>query len=163
MNGTTIKASQLLFLSLALLVAETKSAVDSRSLVEEGQSAFQSGSYGAAATSLEQALKSLRKQGNIKAEVLAKSVIVLGTVTGNITASDKVEIRDGGSVDGDIISPRVAISEGARFRGSVDMQKKAAKPTQQSSASAQPKAAQPPPHSVGQQRDNPIAATAAAH
>ena len=101
--------------------------------------------------------------GNIKAEVLAKSVIVLGTVTGNITASDKVEIRDGGSVDGDIISPRVAISEGARFRGSVDMQKKAAKPIQQSSASAQPKAAQQPPHSVGQQPDNPIAATAAAH
>ena len=64
--------------------------------------------------------------GRIKAQVFAKSVIVLGEVTGNVTASDKVDIRDGGSVDGDIISPRVAIAEGAHFRGSVDMQRKGA-------------------------------------
>jgi cytoskeletal protein CcmA (bactofilin family) len=63
--------------------------------------------------------------GRIKAQVFAKSVIVLGEVTGNVTASEKVDIRDNGSVDGDIISPRVAIAEGAHFRGSVDMQRKA--------------------------------------
>ena len=63
--------------------------------------------------------------GKIKAQVFAKAVIVLGEVTGNVTASDKVDIRDNGSVDGDIISPRVAIAEGAHFRGSVDMQRKA--------------------------------------
>jgi cytoskeletal protein CcmA (bactofilin family) len=62
--------------------------------------------------------------GRIKAQVFAKSVIVLGEVTGNVTASDKVDIRDNGSVDGDIVSPRVAIAEGAHFRGSVDMQRK---------------------------------------
>ena len=65
--------------------------------------------------------------GRIKAQVFAKSVIVLGEVTGNVTASDKVDIRDNGSVDGDIVSPRVAIAEGAHFRGSVDMQRKAAR------------------------------------
>jgi cytoskeletal protein CcmA (bactofilin family) len=59
--------------------------------------------------------------GKIKAEVFAKSVIVLGEVAGNVTATEKVDIRDRGSVDGDIISPRVAIAEGAHFRGSVDM------------------------------------------
>ncbi len=64
--------------------------------------------------------------GKIKAEVFAKAVIVLGEVTGNITASEKVDIRDNGSVDGDIVSPRVAIAEGAHFRGSVDMQRKPA-------------------------------------
>ena len=64
--------------------------------------------------------------GRIKAQVFAKAVIVLGEVTGNVTASDKVDIRDNGSVDGDIISPRVAIAEGAHFRGSVDMQRKSA-------------------------------------
>ncbi len=64
--------------------------------------------------------------GRIKAQVFAKAVIVLGEVTGNVTASDKVDIRDNGSVDGDIVSPRVAIAEGAHFRGSVDMQRKAA-------------------------------------
>jgi cytoskeletal protein CcmA (bactofilin family) len=62
--------------------------------------------------------------GKIKASVFAKSVIVLGEVIGNVTASDKVDIRDNGSVDGDLISPRVAIAEGAHFRGSVDMQRK---------------------------------------
>ncbi len=64
--------------------------------------------------------------GRIKAQVFAKAVIVLGEVIGNVTASDKVDIRDNGSVDGDIISPRVAIAEGAHFRGSVDMQRKSA-------------------------------------
>ena len=64
--------------------------------------------------------------GKIKAQVFAKAVIVLGEVNGNVTASEKVDIRDGGSVDGDIVSPRVAIAEGAHFRGSVDMQRKGA-------------------------------------
>ena len=64
--------------------------------------------------------------GKIKAGVFAKVVIVLGEVVGNITASEKVDIRDSGSVDGDIVSPRVAIAEGAHLRGSVDMQKKPA-------------------------------------
>lgn len=64
--------------------------------------------------------------GKIKAEVFAKVVIVLGEVVGNIKASEKVDIRDSGSVDGDIVSPRVAIAEGAHLRGSVDMQKKPA-------------------------------------
>ena len=73
--------------------------------------------------------------GRIKAQVFAKAVIVLGEVTGNVTASDKVDIRDNGSVDGDIIAPRVAIAEGAHFRGSVDMQRKA--------GGAQPQAAKP--------------------
>jgi cytoskeletal protein CcmA (bactofilin family) len=66
--------------------------------------------------------------GKIKAEVFAKAVVVLGEVVGNVTASEKVDIRDAGSVDGDIASPRVAIAEGAHFRGSVDMQRTGAKP-----------------------------------
>jgi cytoskeletal protein CcmA (bactofilin family) len=73
--------------------------------------------------------------GRIKAQVFAKSVIVLGEVTGNVTASDKVDIRDNGSVDGDIVSPRVAIAEGAHFRGSVDMQRKAGAAAPQEKAS----------------------------
>jgi cytoskeletal protein CcmA (bactofilin family) len=62
--------------------------------------------------------------GRIKAQIFAKTVIVLGTVNGSITASDRVDIRDAGSVDGNIVSPRVAIADGAHLRGSVDMQKK---------------------------------------
>src|SRR2546428_3404861 len=89
--------------------------------------------------------------GRIKAQVFAKAVIVLGEVTGNVTASDKVDIRDNGSVDGDIVAPRVAIAEGAHFRGSVDMQRKggaqqgqAAKPQPAQAQAAAPQQPQQP-------------------
>ncbi len=83
--------------------------------------------------------------GKIKAQVFAKSVIVLGAVTGNITATESVSLRDSGSVDGDIAAPRVAIAEGAHFRGSIDMQtprsgeaKAESRLTQPASAAATP-------------------------
>jgi len=93
--------------------------------------------------------------GRIKAQVFAKSVIVLGEVTGNVTASDKVDIRDAGSVDGDIISPRVAIAEGAHFRGSVDMQRKSgpqAAPAPKPAAVPSPQASTVSPGAPAQQR-----------
>jgi cytoskeletal protein CcmA (bactofilin family) len=93
--------------------------------------------------------------GRIKAQVFAKAVIVLGEVTGNVTASEKVDIRDGGSVDGDVVSPRVAIADGAHFRGSVDMQKKAGAP-------ATPQAPVKPAVSGGGQPPQQAAAAAAA-
>ncbi len=80
--------------------------------------------------------------GRIKAEIFAKEVVVLGKVTGNVTASEKVDIRDNGSVDGNIVAPRVAIAEGAHFRGSVDMQRKpdAVKPTDSPKTEVRPAA-----------------------
>ena len=74
---------------------------------------------------LRQNVLTIGPNGKIKAAVFAKSVIVLGEVVGNVSASEKVDIRDNGSVDGDLISPRVAIAEGAHFRGSIDMQRQA--------------------------------------
>jgi cytoskeletal protein CcmA (bactofilin family) len=91
--------------------------------------------------------------GKIKAQVFAKSVIVLGEVNGNVTATEKVDIRDGGSVDGDIISPRVAIAEGAHFRGTVDMQRKGGQAQPQ--AAAKPAAAQPQGQSQPQPQPQP--------
>jgi cytoskeletal protein CcmA (bactofilin family) len=89
--------------------------------------------------------------GKIKASVFAKSVVILGEVTGNVTASEKVDIRDNGSVDGDIAAPRVAIAEGAHFRGSIDMQrsggggsvKAEGKPEQKAEQKPEQKAATP--------------------
>ena len=78
--------------------------------------------------------------GKIRAQVVAKALVVLGAVTGNIAAFEKVDIRDGGSVDGDIVSPRLAIAEGAHFCGSVDMQRKSVQPGQ----AQQPRPATPP-------------------
>ena len=72
---------------------------------------------------LRQNILTIGPNGKIKAQVFAKSVVILGEVTGNVTATEKVDIRDNGSVDGDITAPRVAIAEGAHFRGSIDMQR----------------------------------------
>jgi cytoskeletal protein CcmA (bactofilin family) len=90
--------------------------------------------------------------GKINAEVFAKAVIVLGVVVGNVTASEKVDIRDNGSVDGDITSPRVAIAEGAHFRGSVDMQRAGSKAAAAAPAAtaAKPAVTQAPAPAQGQ-------------
>lgn len=77
---------------------------------------------------LRQNVLTIGPNGRIKAQVFAKSVVILGEVTGNVTASEKVDLRDNGAVDGDIAAPRVAIAEGAHFRGSIDMQRAGAKP-----------------------------------
>ena len=95
---------------------------------------------------LRQNVLTIGPNGKIKAAVFAKSVIVLGEVVGNVTASEKVDIRDNGSVDGDLISPRVAIAEGAHFRGSIDMQRQAGAPKgDKSEAKAAGQASTPTP------------------
>ena len=90
--------------------------------------------------------------GKIKADLLfAKSVDILGRVTGKITAVDIVSIRENGAVDGDITAPRIAIADGAHFRGSVDMRQDGGEPKPREAAVAKPatqaKAPAPPPQS----------------
>ena len=62
--------------------------------------------------------------GRIMAEINAKTVLVVGEVVGNIVADDKVEVAPTGSMKGDITSPRVVLADGARFKGSIDMEPK---------------------------------------
>ena len=71
---------------------------------------------------LKQHVLTIGAHGHIQAQVFGKSVVVLGEVIGNIEATEKVSIGAEGSVEGDIKAPRVAISEGAKFRGDIDMQ-----------------------------------------
>ena len=99
---------------------------------------------------LRQNILTIGPNAKIKAQVFAKAVVIQGEVHGNVTATEKVDIRDAGSVDGDLSAPRVAIADGAHFRGSVDMQRKgqpqAAKPAQGTPAAApQEKASQQQP------------------
>jgi cytoskeletal protein CcmA (bactofilin family) len=97
---------------------------------------------------LRQNVLTIGPNGRIKAQVFAKAVVILGEVTGNVTATEKVDIRDNGSVDGDITAPRVAIAEGAHFRGSIDMQKGGpAKPAEKSET--KPAAASHPAQAAG--------------
>jgi cytoskeletal protein CcmA (bactofilin family) len=57
----------------------------------------------------------------VKAEIVAKAVVILGAVTGNLTATERVDIRATGSLIGDLASPRLAIAEGGSLRGKVQM------------------------------------------
>lgn len=57
---------------------------------------------------------------DIQADIVARSVTIFGAVSGKITATDKVEICDGGSVEGNIKTARLAMAEGAWLKGRVD-------------------------------------------
>src|SRR5271157_3944767 len=61
--------------------------------------------------------------GRVHANIEARNVIVHGRVDGNIQASDRVELRKSASLSGDISTARVAIEDGAFFKGSIDIQK----------------------------------------
>ena len=71
---------------------------------------------------LRQNVLTIGPNAKIKAQVAAKTIVVEGSVQGNVMASERIEIRDKGSVEGDLTAPRVAIADGAHFRGSIDMQ-----------------------------------------
>src|SRR5450631_1964575 len=66
--------------------------------------------------------------GRVHANIEARNVIVHGRVDGNIQASDRVELRKSASLSGDISTARVAIEDGAFFKGSIDIQKAEPKP-----------------------------------
>ncbi|HEX4823207.1 MAG TPA: polymer-forming cytoskeletal protein [Candidatus Polarisedimenticolaceae bacterium] len=76
--------------------------------------------------------------GKITAEIQAKTVMVLGEVTGNITADDKVEVATSGTMRGDISAPRVVLADGAKFRGSIDMDRKPATAPAQAKPAMEP-------------------------
>ena len=61
--------------------------------------------------------------GQVKAEIQARQVVIHGTVNGNITAREKVEIRKTGRVQGDLTAAGVAIEDGAYFKGSIEIQR----------------------------------------
>jgi len=61
--------------------------------------------------------------GRVRANVEARNVILHGQVDGNITASDRVELRKSASLKGDISTARIAIDDGAYFKGTIDIQK----------------------------------------
>ncbi len=63
------------------------------------------------------------RNGYVNAEIKAKVVKIYGMVEGDVFASSKVEIVPDGKLYGNIKSPRIAISEGALFKGNVDMSK----------------------------------------
>jgi cytoskeletal protein CcmA (bactofilin family) len=63
--------------------------------------------------------------GTVRAEIDAKSVVIVGRVTGNIHGTERVEIQGTGIVEGDVAAPRLVVAEGAVVNGSISMSKKA--------------------------------------
>ena len=61
--------------------------------------------------------------GKIQAEIHAKAVTIQGEVQGNVLADDRIELATSGTVKGDLVAPRIVIADGARFKGTVDMEK----------------------------------------
>jgi len=63
------------------------------------------------------------RNGVVAANINAREIVVLGKVRGNLTASDRVDIRSDGSLTGDVIAARISIEDGAFFKGGIDIRK----------------------------------------
>lgn len=63
------------------------------------------------------------RNGQVQADITAREIVVLGAVTGNLTASDRVEVRSEGSLTGDVSCQRISIEDGAFFKGGIDVRK----------------------------------------
>ena len=63
------------------------------------------------------------RNGQVAANILAREVVVLGKVRGNVNASDRVDIRSEGSLTGDVAAARISIEDGAYFKGGIDIRK----------------------------------------
>ncbi|MFQ5514245.1 MAG: polymer-forming cytoskeletal protein [Myxococcota bacterium] len=59
--------------------------------------------------------------GDVQGEVAAKQVTIVGRVSGNVIATERVELRDSGRLEGDLSSPRLLVQEGARLNGKISM------------------------------------------
>lgn len=76
------------------------------------------------------------RNGVVAANINAREIVVLGKVRGNLTASDRVDIRSDGSLTGDVVAARISIEDGAFFKGGIDIRKTGGKPEEVKTASA---------------------------
>jgi cytoskeletal protein CcmA (bactofilin family) len=63
----------------------------------------------------------------LTADIIAREVVVFGSVKGNLRAKDRIEIKKDGSVNGDLTTARIMIEDGAYFKGSIEIDKSAEK------------------------------------
>jgi cytoskeletal protein CcmA (bactofilin family) len=68
------------------------------------------------------------RNGQVSANINAREIVVLGKVRGNMTATDRVDIRAEGSLNGDVAAARISIEDGAFFKGGIDIRKPESKP-----------------------------------
>ena len=68
-----------------------------------------------------QSLLTVGPNGKVKANIKAREVVIYGSVRGNVEVSEKLAIREQGSLIGDIKSAGISIDDGAYFKGSIDI------------------------------------------
>ena len=61
------------------------------------------------------------RNGSVQANISAREVVIMGKVTGNVECSDRVDIRSEGTLNGDVVSARISVEDGAMLRGSVQL------------------------------------------
>ncbi len=84
------------------------------------------------------------RNGQVAANIMAREVVVLGKVRGNVHASDRIDIRSEGSLTGDVIAARISIEDGAFFKGGIDIRKPGANDAKGGAPAAAPVAEQIP-------------------
>lgn len=97
---------------------------------------------------LKQHKVTIGKDGHIKADIYAQTVVIEGEVNGNLFSDEQLIIRKSGRVRGNIVSPRVTLEDGAKFKGSIDMDQKPAE--HQRSSNEMPGQAKPTVSSIDQ-------------
>jgi len=88
-------------------------------------------------------------EGKVKAEIQAARVVIYGSVHGNITVKERVEIYKSGHVVGDLIAPGISIEDGAYFKGKIEIVREGVRepehafsaPTTKQAVAASPRAA----------------------
>jgi cytoskeletal protein CcmA (bactofilin family) len=68
------------------------------------------------------------RNGTVTANILAREVVIMGKVKGNIQCSDRLDIRSEGSLTGDVTTQRISVEDGAILKGSVQVRSAEAKP-----------------------------------
>jgi cytoskeletal protein CcmA (bactofilin family) len=61
------------------------------------------------------------EEGKVNADISAREIVIMGEVCGNLNGADRVEIRKGGSLIGNLAAPRISIEDGAFLNGVVDI------------------------------------------
>ncbi len=87
--------------------------------------------------------------GRIQADIFARSICVEGEVDGNLNGEEEVIIRPSGRLEGNITAPSVTLENGAKFRGSIDMEPASRRPQRTDEAPAAAKATADPPKRKG--------------
>jgi cytoskeletal protein CcmA (bactofilin family) len=80
------------------------------------------------------------RNGQVAANIIAREVVILGKIRGNVSATDRVDIRAEGALNGDVAAARISIEDGAFFKGGIDIKKPdgTGKPANSTAATPEP-------------------------